>query len=131
LVFDEWLTELVFELVDEEAVVEQVGSAKARRSRKRKQKHKQERSVDEAAQILWKIIDEAKSYMADPLLNSEEKRRWAKTLADTIGVLNKLLANLGERQVEDEDLAMLLTRVPRVLRVRVVKRVMMWRKASF
>ena len=45
------------------------------------------RSVEEATLILWKIIDEAKTYMQDPMLTAEEKRRWAKTLADTTGVL--------------------------------------------
>ena len=45
------------------------------------------RTVEEATQILWKIIDEAKTYMQDPMLTAEEKRRWAKTLADTTGVL--------------------------------------------
>jgi hypothetical protein len=53
------------------------------------------RTIEEGTQILWKIIDEAKTYIQDPMLTSEEKRRWAKTLADTIGVLNKLLASQG------------------------------------
>jgi hypothetical protein len=48
------------------------------------------RTVDDAIRIVWKIIDEAKAYIEDPRLTSEEKRCWAKTLADTIGVLNKL-----------------------------------------
>jgi len=90
-----------------------------------------ERTVEEAVQILWRIIDEAKLYMADPLLESEEKRRWAKTLADTIGVLNKLLAGQGEKQLDDEDLASLLTKVPRTWQTKVAKRAMMWRRKSF
>ena len=45
------------------------------------------RSTEEATQILWKIIDEAKTYMQDPMLTSEEKRHWAKTLANTLGIL--------------------------------------------
>jgi len=85
------------------------------------------RTVEEAVQILWKIIDEAKMYMGDPLLTPEEKRRWAKTLADTIGVLNKLLASQGEKQLEDEDLGSLLTRVPMGLRKTVVMRARIWR----
>jgi len=88
------------------------------------------RTVDEAIQILWKVIDEAKMYMEDPLLTPEEKRRWAKTLADTIGVLNKLLASQGEKQLEDEDLGSLLTRVPRGLRTRVIERARTWRRKS-
>jgi len=88
------------------------------------------RTIEEATQILWKIIDEAKTYMQDPMLTSEEKRRWAKTLADTIGVLNKLLASQGEKQLEDEDLGSLLAKVPRTLRLAVMKRVRIWRRKN-
>ena len=89
------------------------------------------RTVEEAIQILWKVIDEAKMYMEDPLLTSEEKRRWAKTMADTIGVLNKLLASQGGRQLEDEDLGSLLTKVPRTLRRTVMMRARVWRRKRF
>ncbi|MFQ5759318.1 MAG: hypothetical protein ACE5IF_06540 [Candidatus Bathyarchaeia archaeon] len=87
-----------------------------------------QRTVDQAVQILWKVVDEAKMYLEDPMLTPEEKRRWAKTLADTIGVLNKLLANQGERPLEDEDLGSLLTKVPRTFRRTVKRRVGMWRR---
>jgi hypothetical protein len=89
-----------------------------------------ERTTEEAKQILWKIIDEAKSYMEDPLLTAEEKRRWAKTLADTIGVLNKLLASQGEKQLEDEDLGTLLAKIPKTLRQTVMRRVHTWKKKN-
>jgi len=92
--------------------------------------HSGGRTVEEAVQILWKIVDEAKSYMEDPMLTSEEKRRWAKTLADTIGVLNKLLTNQGEKQLEDEDLGTLLAKVPRTLRLTVMKRVQVWKRRN-
>ena len=116
---------LICGLVEKKAAVQQVGSVRGKRRPKRK------RSVDEAVRILWGIIDEAKFYMADPLVLPEEKRRWAKTLADTIGVLNKLLGNMGEKELEDEDLASLLARVPRPLQTQVAKRVMMWRSENF
>lgn len=86
------------------------------------------RTVDEAVKILWKVIDEAKMYLEDPMLTPEEKRRWAKTLADTIGVLNKLLASQGETLLEDEDLGSLLTKVPRKFRRTVHRRARMWRR---
>ena len=89
-----------------------------------------ERTVERAVQILWKIIDEAKMYMEDPMLTPEEKRRWAKTLADTIGVLNKLLASQGEKQLEDEDLGSLLAKIPRTLRRAVIRRVHVWRRKN-
>lgn len=89
------------------------------------------RTVEEAIQMLWKVIDEAKMYMEDPLLTPEEKRRWAKTMADTIGVLNKLLASQGGRQLEDEDLGSLLTKVPRTLRRTVMRRARVWRRQNF
>jgi len=88
------------------------------------------RTVEEAIQILWKVIDEAKMYLEDPLLTPEEKRRWAKTLADTIGVLNKLLAGQGEKQLEDEDLGSLLTRCPKRLTMKVIREVRLWRRRS-
>ena len=89
------------------------------------------RTVEEAIQILWKVIDEAKMYLEDPLLTPEEKRRWAKTLADTIGVLNKLRANQGEKQLEDEDLGSLLIKVPRTFRRTIMMRTHRWRKQNF
>lgn len=88
------------------------------------------RTIEEATQILWKIIDEAKTYMQDPMLTSEEKRRWAKTLADTIGVLNKLLASQGEKQLEDEDLGTLLAKIPTTLRRAVMRRIHVWKKKN-
>jgi len=89
-----------------------------------------EHGAEEAVKILWRAIEEARMYMADPLLTSEEKRRWAKTLADMIGVYNKLLFSLGEEQLEDENLGTLLTRVPIQLRKTVLRRVRMWRRRS-
>jgi len=89
-----------------------------------------ERTAGEAVKILWKAIEEARMYMEDSMLTSEEKRRWAKTLADMIGVLNKILASRGEKPLEDEDLGSLLTRIPRRLRLTVERRVRMWRKKS-
>jgi len=89
-----------------------------------------EHTIKNAIQIIWKIIDEAKAYMQDPMLTSEEKRRWAKTLADTIGVLNKLLASQGEKQLEDEDLGTLLAKIPKTLRRTVMRRVHVWRRKS-
>jgi hypothetical protein len=88
------------------------------------------RTIEEGTQILWKIIDEAKTYIQDPMLTSEEKRRWAKTLADTIGVLNKLLASQGEKQLEDEDLGTLLAKIPKTLRLTVIRRIHVWRKKN-
>ena len=88
------------------------------------------RTVEDAIKIVWKIIDEAKAYMQDPMLSSEEKRRWAKTLADTIGVLNKLFASQGEKQLEDEDLGTLLAKIPKTLRLTVMRRIQVWRRKS-
>jgi len=88
------------------------------------------RTVEEAIRILWKIIDEAKAHIEDPMLTSEEKRCWAKTLADTIGVLNKLLASQGEKQLEDEDLGTLIAKVPKTLRLTVTKRLHVWKERN-
>ena len=89
-----------------------------------------DRTVDEAIQILWKVIEEAKTYLEDEITNSEEKRRWAKVLCDTMGVLNKLLASRGEKPLEDEDLGSLLFKVPRKLRRTILRRVKKWRRKS-
>lgn len=89
-----------------------------------------EHTVGEAVQILWMIIREAEKFMGDPLLTSEEKRRWAKTLADTIGVLNKLRDSQGEKPLEDEDLGSLLARFPRKMQDDVIRRARIWRRKS-
>jgi hypothetical protein len=92
---------------------------------------KNERTVDEAIQILWKVIEEAKVSLADEGSTSEDKRRWAKVLCDTIGVLNKLLSSKGEKPLEDEDLGAVLQKVPRRFIVTIVKGVKKWRKTNF
>lgn len=89
-----------------------------------------DRTVDEAVQILWKVIDEAESYLEDEMINSEKKRRWAKVLCDTIGVLNKLLASKGEEPLERMDLGTLLLKVPKRLRLDVIRKVRKWRRRS-
>jgi len=92
---------------------------------------KHERTVDEATQILWKVIEEAKMYLADEKSTAEEKRRWAKVLCDTIAVLNKLLSSKGEKPLEDEALGALLQKVPRRLQLTILKGVKKWRKRNF
>jgi len=92
---------------------------------------KPERTVDEAIQILWKVIEEAKMYLVDERSTSEDKRQWAKILCDTVGVLNKLLSSKGEKPLEDEDLGALLHKVPRRLRLTILKGVRKWRKRNF
>jgi hypothetical protein len=90
-----------------------------------------EHTVEEAVKMLWMIIDMAKGYMVDPMLTPEEKRGWAKTAADTIGVLNKLRTSQGEKQLEEEDLGTLLVNVPAKYRRIVMRRVRIWiRKSS-
>jgi hypothetical protein len=88
------------------------------------------RTVEEAAQILWNIIDETTKYLEDPMLTSEEKRRWAKTMADTIGVLNKIRTSQGEKPLEDEDLGTLLSKVPRTCRLTVMRRTFHWKRKN-
>jgi hypothetical protein len=90
----------------------------------------QNHTVEDAVRVIWRVVEEAKSYMEDPKLTPEEKRRWAKTLADTIGVLNKLLASQGEKQLEDEDLGTLLAKIPKTLRRTVMRRIHVWRKKN-
>jgi len=92
---------------------------------------KSERTVDEAIQILWKVIEEAKMSLVDERSTSEDKRQWAKVLCDTVGVLNRLLLSKGEKPLEDEDLGTLLQKVPRRLQLTILKGVKKWRKANF
>ena len=92
---------------------------------------KSERTVDEAIQILWKVIEEAKMGLVDERSTSEDKRQWAKVLCDTVGVLNKLLQSKGEKPLEDEDLGAVLQKVPRRFRVTILKGVKKWRKTNF
>jgi hypothetical protein len=113
-------------LVEKKSVVGQVGSVKG----KRRPKQKRERSPGEMVGVLWMVIDEAKSSMYDPLTTSEERRNWAKVLTDTVGVLNKTLANLGEKSLEDEDLGSLLARIPRPMQAKIARRALMCRRMS-
>jgi len=92
---------------------------------------KPERTVDEAIQILWKVIEEAKMYLVDARSTSEDKRRWAKVLCDTISVLNKLLTSKGEKPITDEALGAVLQKAPRRLRLSILKGVKKWRKKNF
>ena len=92
---------------------------------------KPEHTVDEAIQILWKVIEEAKMALVDERSTSEDKRQWAKVLCDTVGVLNKLLSSKGEKPLEDEDLGTLLQKVPRRLQLTILKGVKKWRKTNF
>jgi len=103
-------------------------SMQSKRRLTRRGKSGGKRTADEIVQILWMVIDEAKMYLEDPMFTPEEKRRWAKTLADTIGVLNKFLASQGGKPLENEDLGTLLTKVPRRFHSTVKRRVNMWRK---
>jgi len=89
-----------------------------------------ERTVDEAIQILWKVIEEAKVYLTDERSIPEDKRRWAKVLCDTISVLNKLLTSKGEKPLTDEALGATLQKVPRRLRISILKGVKKWRKKN-
>jgi hypothetical protein len=123
-------TVLICGLVDEKPVVGQVGSVKDRRKLKQKRKLK-ERSPREAVGVLWLVIDEAQSSMHDPLTTSDEKRSWAKVLTDTVGVLNKAYANLGEKSLEDEDLGSLLARIPRPMQAKIARRALICRRVSF
>jgi hypothetical protein len=96
----------------------------------KKVKPKGERDIEDAIPILWGAIDEAKMLMRDPMLTLEDKRHWAKTLADMVGVLNKIHASQGKKQLEDEDLGSLLTKVPKELRTIVRERARIWREKS-
>jgi len=91
---------------------------------------KHERTVDEAIQILWKVIEEAKMSLVDERSTSDDKRQWAKVLCDTVGVLNKLLLSKGEKPLEDEDLGALLQKVPKKFRSTILREVKKWRKKS-
>ena len=82
-----------------------------------------ERGINEALRAIWKAIEEAKTFLADPSLEPKEKRAWAKVLCDCLGVLNKLLERQGER-VEDDDLTELLNfdKLPKKFRGWIGKR---------
>ena len=90
-----------------------------------------EQTVDDAIQILWTVIEEAKTYLTDEKSAAEEKRHWAKVLCDTIAVLNKLLSSKGEKPLTDEALGVTLQKVPRRLRLSILKGVKKWRKKNF
>jgi len=71
--------------------------------------------------------------MNSEMSTSEEKRRWAKVICDTMGVLKKAEATRREKSPEDEDLGSLLVQVPRRLNRTMhacVRRVKKWRRRN-
>jgi hypothetical protein len=104
-----------------------------KRSTMRVTRPRPKRTIEEQIQILWKVIDEAKMLMDSEMSTPEEKRRWAKVICDTMGVLKKVEAMADEKSPEDEDLGSLLIQFPRRLNRTMhscFRRVKKWRRRN-
>ncbi len=101
-----------------------------KKSTRRVTRRRPKRTVEEQIEILWKVIDEANMLLDSETSTSEEKRHWAKVICDTMGVLNKVQANVREKSPEDEDLGSLLLKVPRRFKRTIIRRVRKWRRPS-
>lgn len=64
----------------------------------------------------WRLIDYINERLANPELSENEKIRWAGVLASAIGTLNKLFYKAGVGKLSEDDLAMLLSKIPKKFR---------------
>jgi len=61
----------------------------------------------------WRTIDLAEERLNSPDLSEGEKIRWATVHANLIRTLSRLMAEAGVGRLEREDLATLLSRIPK------------------
>jgi len=85
------------------------------------------RGIKELIDETWALINRAKGSLSDPKLGEGEKIRWAGALANAIGTLNRLLLKDGAGGVNEEDLASILSKIPKKYVKIVNKKVKIWR----
>ena len=81
-----------------------------------------ERDVSELIIKTWQLVDFCEWRLNDPEVEESEKIKWAGVLATAIGTLNKLLWKAGLGRMDKEDLAMLLSKIPKKYQVLKVYR---------
>jgi len=77
----------------------------------------------------WQLIDYINGRLSDSALSENEKIRWAGVLANTIGTLNKLFYKAGVGKLGEDDLVMLMSKIPKKFR-RLIRRKMLLAKSK-
>ena len=74
------------------------------------------RDFSELLSRAWRMIDLAEERLNSPDLSESEKIRWAGIHTSLIGTISKLMEKAGVGSLEREDLATLLSRIPKKYR---------------
>jgi len=61
----------------------------------------------------WRLIDYISERLDDPAIDEKDKIRWAGVLASAIGTLNKLFYKAGIGKLSKDDMAILLSKIPK------------------
>jgi len=61
----------------------------------------------------WRLIDYISERLDDPAIDEKDKVRWAGVLATAIGTLNKLFYKAGIGKLSKDDMAILLSKIPK------------------
>lgn len=61
----------------------------------------------------WSLVDYIDDRLKSSTLNENDKIRWAGVLASTIGTLNKLFYKAGIGKFDKDDMAILLSKIPK------------------
>ncbi len=74
------------------------------------------RGLSELIARAWRMIDLAEERLNDPDLSEGEKIRWAGVHSNLLGTLTRLMEKAGAGRLDGEDLATLLSRIPKKYR---------------
>lgn len=76
----------------------------------------------------WRLINYIDERLNDSTVNEADKIRWAGVLANAIGTLNKLFYKAGIGKLDKDDMAIVLSKIPRkfnriaMKRMRIIER---------
>jgi len=75
-----------------------------------------EKEKHELAELIartWSLINYIDDRLKSSTLNENDRIRWAGVLASTIGTLNKLFYKAGIGKLDKDDMAILLSKIPK------------------
>lgn len=74
---------------------------------------KEKHELGELIARTWSLINYIDERLKSSTLNENDKIRWAGVLAGTIGTLNKLFYKAGIGKFDKDDMAILLSKIPK------------------
>jgi len=74
---------------------------------------REKRELTELITRTWSLIDYIDERLKSSTLNENDKIRWAGVLANAIGTLNKLFYKAGIGKFDKDDMAILLSKIPK------------------